>query len=210
MADSIIAPADLQVNQSGEDWRDITGFDGKYAVSSLGRIRRNARIDSRKKRKAAHILATQIDRLGYAVIGLRVNRVRKLCRIHRLVACAFFGEPNSDASQTVNHKDGNKKNNHVSNLEWASYSQNNQHAWDSGLQTMTDDRRHRVATGHRLSQKSKTARIENGRRRRALTNEQIVSVRGMLAEKVSQREIAAKFGVSQYVITMINRGGYTE
>lgn len=68
---------------------------------------------------------------SYKVVNLRHGSFNKVCMVHRLVAEAFIPNPNN--LPTVNHIDGNKSNNAVENLEWASYSKNNQHALDKKL-----------------------------------------------------------------------------
>ena len=74
-----------------------------------------------------------ITKTGYygvcASLGSRNDK--KLFRIHRAVAETFI--PNPENKSTVNHKDGNKLNNNIDNLEWATYSENNKHAFDAGL-----------------------------------------------------------------------------
>lgn len=73
--------------------------------------------------------------IGYKQVRLTndYNKDSKLFMIHRLVAEAFIDNPEN--KQTVNHKDGNKHNNNVDNLEWATYSENNQHAYDNNLKS---------------------------------------------------------------------------
>lgn len=75
------------------------------------------------------------DCRGYRRISLRFNDgTWKNVLSHRMVAIAYIDNPNR--KPCVNHIDGNKKNNHVSNLEWVTYSENTQHAFDTGLQIM--------------------------------------------------------------------------
>ena len=90
-----------------EIWRDIEGFDG-YQISNEGRVRSF-------KRGKEKILKAQINK-GYLQLELRKNGVRKKEFIHRLVAQAFI--PNPQNLPEVNHKDENKTNNCVENLEW--------------------------------------------------------------------------------------------
>ena len=72
------------------------------------------------------------DNCGYLVVTLRLDVCkRKTYKVHRLVAKTFI--PNPERKPTVNHKDGNKLNNHVENLEWMTRSEQVQHAWDNGL-----------------------------------------------------------------------------
>ena len=123
-----------------EKWRDIAGYDGLYQVSSEGRIRRDGRI-----RKLS------IDRGGYCNVSLSRHSVQRTLKVHRLVAVAFI--PNPEGKKTVNHKDGNKKNNRVDNLEWATQSENIIHANKTGLRAVTDAQREAArATGKRTCQ----------------------------------------------------------
>lgn len=107
-----------------EEWRDIDGFS-RYEISNTGFVRN-------KKRK--HILAYDQTKKnnGYQFAGLiRDDGVRKNRFAHRLVASAFIDNP--DNLPQVNHKDGNKKNNAVDNLEWCTGSYNRKHAFAMGL-----------------------------------------------------------------------------
>ena len=107
-----------------EQWKPIDGTDGKYEVSNLGRVRTNG------KRPGLLTLTKQKSGYRYAMIQLS-NGKQKNCRVHRLVAEHFL--PNPDNMKEVNHKDGNKDNNHVSNLEWCTRSHNVKHSFDTGL-----------------------------------------------------------------------------
>ena len=107
-----------------EQWKPIEGTDGKYEVSNLGRVRTNG------KRPGLLTLTKQPKGYLYAMIQLS-NGKQKNCRVHRLVAEHFL--PNPDNMEEVNHKDGNKENNHVGNLEWCTRSHNVQHSYDTGL-----------------------------------------------------------------------------
>lgn len=92
-----------------EIWKDIDGYDGLYQISNLGNVR------SLKFGKIK--LLKQInDKYGYKKVDLYKDRKTKTCKIHRLVAQAFIPNPNN--LPEVNHKDENKSNNCVDNLEW--------------------------------------------------------------------------------------------
>lgn len=97
-----------------ERWKKIRNTT--YEVSNLGRVRT----------KEGNIKKLFEDNKGYMRLQLYVNGKRINKRVHRLVAEAFI--PNPDNKPTVNHKDGNKKNNSVENLEWATYSENQYHS----------------------------------------------------------------------------------
>lgn len=99
-----------------EIWRDIQGYDGLYQVSSWGRVRS----------WYSCILHPEVTKKGYLRVDLYdADGNRKHKKVHRLVANAFI--PNSDGKPQVNHKDGNKKNNSVTNLEWVTDAENKDH-----------------------------------------------------------------------------------
>ena len=110
-----------------EYWKPIDETNGRYEVSNLGRVR------SMKQYYGVigRIMPQTIQRSGYHYVMLHVNNKPTCRRVHRLVAKAFI--PNPDNLKEVNHKDGNKDNNQVSNLEWCTRSQNVKHSFDTGL-----------------------------------------------------------------------------
>lgn len=109
-------------------YKDIKGYEGHYKACSNGTIL------SVKNGKVKEL--SIINRgLGYKAVHLCLNNKSKLFNIHRLVAETFL--PNPENKPTVNHKDGNKSNNSIDNLEWATYSENNKHAIVSGLNKIT-------------------------------------------------------------------------
>lgn len=108
----------------GEIWRDVVGYEGLYQVSNLGRVR------SFHKNKVK-ILKFAISPFGYLRVILSKDFQKKNRNIHILVAQAFI--PNPEGKTQVNHIDGNKENNHVSNLEWVTPSENINHAFEKGL-----------------------------------------------------------------------------
>lgn len=79
----------------------------------------------------SRIMKTHINSCGYVYTRLTKNKIGKNVRIHRIVAMAFIENP--EHKICVNHKDGNKENNRVDNLEWVSHSENMHHAFDNGL-----------------------------------------------------------------------------
>ena len=119
----------------GEEWRFIDCTDRRYQVSSLGRIKSLWRIKCRWKSYKQLILEPRRDQQGYCSITIQivVDRVSeaKEFYVHRLVAAAFI--PNPEGKKTVNHINGCKDDNRVSNLEWATQSENNKHAYETGL-----------------------------------------------------------------------------
>ena len=95
-----------------EEWKNIIDYEGLYQVSNLGRVKSlNYKHTGREK-----ILKSSVDKIGYMYVGLCKNGKRKHYLVHRLVAEVFISNPNNLAQ--VNHKDENKHNNCVENLEW--------------------------------------------------------------------------------------------
>lgn len=113
-----------------EEWRKVKGFEGAYEISNHGNLRSIDRV-SFGKRYSGKLINKAHDRSGYLVNILSYEGKRKTVRRHRLVAEAFI--PNPEGKPEVNHIDGNKANNHVENLEWATHRENTDHAWITGL-----------------------------------------------------------------------------
>lgn len=113
-----------------ELWKDIPGFDGFYQISNLGRVRSAGGWCGTAKRHPI-IRSNSLTRDGYEKVRLVRGNKDVTRRIHRLVAQAFI--PNPENKTTVNHIDGNKLNNIVSNLEWADRHEQLFHAYGLGL-----------------------------------------------------------------------------
>lgn len=108
-----------------EVWKDIEGYEGLYQVSNLGNVR------SYNKGQQWNVLKPCVNTWGYEFVHLFKNKKVKNAVIHRLVAQTFICNPEN--KKCVNHIDGNKKNNHVKNLEWTTHGENNKHALEQGL-----------------------------------------------------------------------------
>lgn len=104
-----------------EKWADILGFEGFYQISSKGRV---------KSLRNNLILRPGISN-KYAFVALWKNGKQYGRKVHSLVASSFLDRPIS--SECVNHKDGNRLNNDVTNLEWTTFKENSRHAIRSGL-----------------------------------------------------------------------------
>lgn len=110
------------MSKTVEEWRPIQGYEGIYEVSDWGRVKRLKKsYTERNNRKAVHILEEKIlkpskYKKGYLFVTFVKDYERKIKKIHRLVAEAFI--PNPQNLPQVNHKDEDKTNNYVDNLEW--------------------------------------------------------------------------------------------
>lgn len=157
-----------------EIWRDIPGYDGLYQVSNCGRVK-SFQLGNERILKLRKI----VD--GYVVVHLCQKRICKNFLVHRLVAEAFL--PNPDNKSDVNHKDGDKCNNCLENLEWVTRSENVRHTIKTG--------RRKITTG-----------IDSPRAK--LTAEQVHYIREFYKprdKKFGAKPLAKRFNVSISTIT---------
>lgn len=163
-----------------EIFRPIPFCPGQYEASNLGRIRRLHRTNRAKT--AGQTLRAHKSKIGYLSVTLSIGNERKTHNVHRLVAIAFLGEPNG---LTVNHKDGDKTNNRLDNLEYITQFENNRHAVDTGLRDLRGS-------------KNRSAK---------LTEEQVAEIRRLYAAKQgSTISLGKRFGVKQSTIHRIVTG----
>jgi hypothetical protein len=118
-----------------EIWKDIKDYETRYEVSNFGNVRSKTRVVSDRKIPRRVFKARQLKPwvmgTGYASVSLsKEGRVKKFT-VHHLVCSAFHER--SRHHQCVNHKDGDKVNNHHHNLEWCTQKENNDHAFKTGL-----------------------------------------------------------------------------
>lgn len=174
-----------------EIWKDIKNYEGLYQISNLGNIKALPKIRGRALVKEK-ILKPKIGQRGYKQIVLSKNNVKKGACIHRLVAIAFI--PNTENKPFINHKDGNKINNCVSNLEWCTCRENTMHALNMGL------RKYIVAP--------KGADVKNAK----LTKDDVNFIRNNFKRRDKEygiNALAKRFNVERHTITkVINRKTY--
>lgn len=172
-----------------EIWKSIKGFEGHYEVSNLGNVRSLDRIVKHGKgdsvRRLKGKLLNKSLNVGYYAVGLRIDGNYKLVKVHRLVAGAFIDNPEN--KPCVNHKDRDRLNNKVDNLEWCTYKENSQHAFNLGVNSAKCE-------DHGLS---------------LLTNKQVMEIRKKLSNGEKGVTLAREFGVSPTIISYIkNRKTY--
>lgn len=174
-----------------EVWKDVIDYEGIYQVSNTAKIRSidrlcyvenhgKTRCSVTQKRKGRIIIPYRSKRTGYYMVVLSKNGVHKTKNIHRLMAVAHI--PNPENKPQVNHKDGNKVNNKIENLEWVTHKENIIHAFENKLVKGS------VGEGSHLSK---------------LKKEDVLIIRDMLSKGVSMGVIARKYLVSRSSIFSI-------
>lgn len=115
-----------------EVWRQISDFEGYYEISNYGNVRSVDRFilcEYGDLLLNGEYISPKLNSSGYLQVALFKNGTRTMKYIHRLVAYEFILWPDDVCiGVDVNHKDGNKRNNHYKNLEWVSKKQNHEHA----------------------------------------------------------------------------------
>ncbi|WP_439022610.1 NUMOD4 domain-containing protein [Bacillus thuringiensis] len=160
-----------------EKWKEIktVGFEGLYEVSNKGIVR---------SIRTGIVLKQGFDKRGYPRVYLSNKGKRKTVTVHRLVGIHFI--PNPENKPQINHKDCDKTNNHVSNLEWATNKENKVHAVKNGLANSPKGEGHAMA---KLTQ--------------ALVDEIRVEYK---TGKYSQKALSNMYGVSQSSIWRVVNG----
>ena len=110
-----------------EEWRPIEGYQGKYLISNMGRVKSLKHYDARLLRAFA-------NNKGYLRVCLCHNGEGRHFLVSRLVASAFCENDDPQAKTTIDHIDGDKKNNRASNLRWMTLKENVQKEWQQNEQ----------------------------------------------------------------------------
>jgi hypothetical protein len=164
-----------------EIWKDVTGYEGQYQVSSHGRIKSFLSDENGRILKLRNVVGYPGTLLG----SVKGGKKRETVLAHRLVAQAFI--PNPENKPQVNHKDSARDNNNVDNLEWCTCSENAKHGHRHGFRT-TPKALREYAT--------------------KLTPHQVKRIRLMkeVTPKLSQRKIGRMFGVTDCPIIALLKG----
>lgn len=159
-----------------EVWKNIKYYFGKYKVSNMGRI-----MD-----KNGDLLSLYDHPRGYKSVSLSLCDNYRLKLVHRIVAETFI--PNPENKPQINHKDGNKENNKVNNLEWVTQKENSVHASENGL----------------LLRKKYNSNISK------LQKNEVLQIRSIYEQKwVTMKEVANAYNISiQAVSKIIRRQSY--
>lgn len=154
-------------------WKPVFNYEGLYEVNQYG--------DVRSLRRNNKLMTKMVNKWGYVTVGLRKNHEYKTKTVHRLVMQSFTNRLGK--SFQVNHLDGNKENNHLSNLEWCTTSENIKHAYRIGL------KKGKPGLSNPFSK---------------LNRKQILKIRAAyIPGKISQMFLAHKYGVCQKTISSL-------
>lgn len=175
-----------------EEWRSIRGYEGRYSVSNLGRVKSLERVEFVPpgrhpnpvyRRRAERVLKEMVGSVGYPVVTLYHHDLPTRPKlVHRLVAESFLIRDHPSFKE-VNHKDGNKLNNNVDNLEWCTRSQNALHST-------------RVLEKNRGEDNASSK----------LTEDKVLAIKELILSGKTQTEIAPIFGVTNHAIYRIQHG----
>lgn len=168
-----------------EVWKPITGYSDKYMVSNKGRVKSVSRITNHSngiKSNYSSVLLAYDKSARYYRVTLSYNNSKQRISVHRLVAQEFIENPYN--KPYVNHKNGDKLNNEVSNLEWCTHKENMEHASKNLMTT--------------YGEKNWGAK---------LTEQQVLEIRRIRQEtNLKKREIGAMFGVSPACVRELCNG----
>lgn len=164
-----------------EEWRQVVGYEGLYEVSNWGRIRGVAQGQGRRP---GRLLSPYTNRKGYLCVDLTKEKINKTCQVHRLVTATFLGP--CPLNKQVDHINGDKTNNTLKNLRYLTPRENN----DAAIAR-------RGPPWRAPGEKNPAAK---------LTAAQIIEIRRLHLEGMTQVALAKEFGVTQAAVWYIVRG----
>ena len=173
------------------EWKSVKGYEELYEVSDLGQVRSKQRVVrqvvngiEKSFNYKSKILKQEKTNRNYFRITLSKNNIQERKSVHRLVATAFL--ENQDNLPQVNHKDGNTENNKAVNLEWCTQSENQKHAFRTGLQLPVKGENHGNCK---------------------LSNESVLEIRSLYATgNYTQKQIADRYGIIRQHVSDIVLG----
>lgn len=162
-----------------EEWKDITAYEGLYAISSFGRIKSYAKWKGAFFKEET-IIKSRVSKKKYIECGITKNNKTSWVRIHRVEAQMFISNPENKPE--VNHMDSIRWNNFFKNLEWNTRLENENHARHIGGKDF-------LGSNHPLSK---------------LSEDQVMEIKSLYAtKKYKQSDLASLYGVSQITISRI-------
>jgi predicted DNA-binding protein YlxM (UPF0122 family) len=189
-----------QLSGLTEYWVDISNYEGYYQVSNYGNVKsldrvitehpsvKNEQQTGKTQTLKGRILKPHTNSSGYYQINLNRKSIRTTFAIHQLVAQSFLD--NRSSKPLVNHINGIKTDNNVNNLEWATYSENLEHAYKN-----------------RLRRAVKTNEVASKNYKRKLTEQQVREIKLLIAAKsLTLKQIANQYDVGRSTIGSIKSG----
>jgi len=138
-----------------EFWKPIPNYEGLYEISNTGKIKRLARIaiyeNGSQHQYNECIMTPSINKDGYYQIHLTKNKEQKTFTVHKLVALTFIPNPNNFLC--INHKDENKLNNHIDNLEWCTREYNSSYGSKAKRAAENNPRKKQIVMCDLITQK---------------------------------------------------------
>lgn len=178
-------PDYIQLPLDFEVWKPIPGYEGLYEVSDQGRVKRLA---NTRGKSLERIRKLTVNRFGYRCVGLTINGRQRIYFVHKLVMQAFVGP--CPRGKNINHKNGIKSNNYLSNLEYVTQSENMKHAFALELKQPPSNSVHPGSS--------------NGRAK--LTNDDVRMIRKLVESGMTKKAVGERFNVAGPTIGKIIRG----
>jgi len=175
-----------------EIWKQIKNYEGLYEVSSLGRVKSMVKVKSGKRPSRGfycgkeRIMNPGDNGKGYLFVNLSKNKKSNRYYVHRLVAENFI--KNDERKRCVNHKDCDKSNNKLSNLEWVTEYENSIHSYNAGRLSHLAEARKKIDFTNKI--------IFGGK----LKNADIMEIFKLREKNKTHKEIATLFNVSRSAI----------
>jgi hypothetical protein len=173
-----------------EEWKSVQDYESCYEISNLGRVKSLSRILKNNQFKKELIRTGGIDNKGYYSIILSKDGKNKRMAIHRLIALHFIDNPEDKCC--INHIDGNRVNNSLSNLEWVTLTENARHAYDTGL----------------INHESLRERGVLASEKRRIKTEQYSKDNNLIAVYNSFKEASDSTGIARESISAVCKGKY--
>lgn len=178
-----------------EKWKAVPEYEGLYEVSNLGRVKSIVFRNRMVVKPRELIMRLNLRSQRYPQVVLRKNNTATTKKVHRLVAITFLDPPSSHLRSQVNHKDLNKTNNRVSNLEWLTPKENTQHAvgsanWPKGEKHWTRTKPEKHQKGSQCPQAT-------------VTEDKVALIKQMIVSGYRNCEIHKRLNVTRGVVDKI-------